>query len=99
MIPDYDKVIEFDAILEVNTHEFDAKIESESLEFDAKLDALLGALDIEYYDGDYVVTPRKVEQSLLTKEKRMRDDVTVLAINYSEVLNIGGGLTANIGYE
>lgn len=54
---------------------------------------------LPYYTGSYNVTPRKVEQILGTKNKSMRDDVTIDPINYSEVTNPQGGLTATIGYE
>ena len=58
-----------------------------------------GGAPLPYYEGSYQVRPRKVEQILETKNKSMSDDVTVEAINYSEVSNPQGGLTANIGYE
>ena len=51
------------------------------------------------YEGAYEVTPRKVEQVLETKDKSMTDNVTVFAIPYAEVSNLGGGLTATIGLE
>lgn len=51
------------------------------------------------YTGDYEVDPRKVSQTLETKNKSMTDDVTVNAIYYSEVTNQGGGYTAYIGME
>lgn len=51
------------------------------------------------YIGDYVVDPRKVAQTLETKNKSMTDDVTVNAIYYAETSNLGGGYTAYIGME
>ena len=51
------------------------------------------------YDGDYEVYPRKVAQTLDTENKFMAHDVTIDAINYSEVDNASGGRTVNIGYE
>lgn len=51
----------------------------------------------ETYDGDYTVTPRVFEQNLATKAKVMADNVTVLAIPYSEVSNSEGGKTVTIG--
>ena len=51
------------------------------------------------YSGPYEVIPRKVEQTLNTADKLLTDDVTVDAINYSEVDNLSGGKTVNIGYE
>ena len=51
------------------------------------------------YDGDYFVIPRKTEQTLDTENKFMAHDVTIDAINYSEVSNPAGGKTVNCGYE
>ena len=54
-----------------------------------------------YDDGgeSYVVTPKIVEQVLPTKNKSMREDMTINAIPYSEVPNPSGGQTVNIGFE
>lgn len=54
---------------------------------------------LPYYTGSYEVTPRKVEQVLGTKNKSMRDDVTINPITYSETTNPEGGKTVVIGYE
>lgn len=52
------------------------------------------------YEGEYVITPKPfTEQVLETKNKSMTDDVTVLEIPYSEVVNPQGGKTANIGFD
>ena len=59
----------------------------------------IGSGTLPPYEGSYVVTPRKVEQVLETNDKRMTDDVTVEAISYIEVGNMGGGVTATIGFE
>ena len=59
----------------------------------------IGSGTLPPYEGSYVVTPRKVEQVLETNDKRMTDDVTVEAISYIEVGNLGGGVTATIGFE
>lgn len=69
---------------------------------DLRLDVELvggGSGRLPYYTGDYVVDPRKVEQVLETKNKSMRDDVTVNPIFYAETSNLSGGLTAVIGLE
>ena len=58
-----------------------------------------GGTALPVYDGDYVVVPRKVEQVLETKNKSMRENVTINPINYLEVSNPQGGKTATIGYE
>lgn len=44
----------------------------------------------EVYDGEYVVTPKSVEQTLPTNEKYMEDDVTVKKIPYYETSNLYG---------
>lgn len=54
---------------------------------------------LPYYTGAYEVTPRKQEQVLGTKNKSMRDDVTINPITYSETTNPEGGKTVVIGYE
>jgi len=59
----------------------------------------IGSGTLPPYEGAYIVTPRKVEQVLETNDKRMTDDVTVEAISYIEVGNLGGGTTATIGFE
>lgn len=51
------------------------------------------------YTGTYVVDPRKVDQTLATKNKSMTDDVTVNAIYYAETANLSGGNTAYIGMD
>lgn len=59
----------------------------------------IGSGTLPPYEGEYIVTPRKVEQVLGTNDKRMTDDVTVEPISYIEVGNLGGGVTATIGFE
>lgn len=52
----------------------------------------------EIFDGDYTVKPQPYDsQTLDTKNKLMRDDVTVLAIPYFETSNLSDGLTVYIG--
>lgn len=46
--------------------------------------------DIPYYEGDYEVIPEVVSQTLETRNKIMRDDVTVREIPYYEVSNESG---------
>lgn len=48
------------------------------------------------YAGNYEVTPKTTEQILETKDKKMKDDVSVLAIPYFEVGNTDG-ITVIIG--
>ena len=52
----------------------------------------------EYYEGDYIVIPKAFEdQDLTTLRKYMTGDVLVKEIPYSEVSNLAGGITVNIG--
>lgn len=52
------------------------------------------------YDGDYTVTPKIYEATVLpTKEKTMREDVTVRKIPQFEVSNESGGITLIMGNE
>ena len=48
------------------------------------------------YTGAYDVTPKTVAQTLETKDKKMKDKVSVLAIPYFEVSNTDG-ITVIIG--
>lgn len=59
----------------------------------------IGTGTLPPYEGEYIVTPRKVDQILETNDKRMTDDVTIEAISYIEVGNLSGGTTATIGFE
>lgn len=52
-----------------------------------------------YYDGDYEVIPRVVEQVLPTSDKVMRTDLVIKDIPYSETTNPDGGTTVVIAYE
>lgn len=58
-----------------------------------------GSGRLPYYTGDTVVDPRKVDQTLATANKSMREDITVNAIYYAETANVGGGNTAYIGMD
>ena len=49
------------------------------------------------YDGEYVVTPEFDEQTLHTRGRSMRDDVTIHAIPISRTINPQGGRTVYIG--
>ena len=52
--------------------------------------------ELPIYDGDYVVTPKVVEQYLETDNRAMVDDVTILAIPFYETSNPAGGNTVFI---
>ena len=57
------------------------------------------APDIEYYKGDYAVTPKVTAQTLPTAQKTMGEDLVVLAIPFYNVSNSSGGNTIIIGNE
>lgn len=71
----------------------------------AGIEAELGAVQVSVmggtpYDGPYAVTPATYrEQVLATKNRSMREDVTVGKIPVYEVSNVTGGLTLTIGIE
>lgn len=53
--------------------------------------------DVEYYEGIYSVTPLADEQIILeTKNKNMRDNITVLEIPYYVTSNQSDGYTVII---
>ena len=53
--------------------------------------------DIPAYTGEYDVDPKFTAQKLATNGKKMRDDVTVEAIEVQRVSNTSGGRTVYIG--
>lgn len=56
-----------------------------------------GGSQLPFYNGDYVVSPKVKENVLLeTKNKSMKDNVTVLEVPYMEVHN-EKGTTLTIG--
>ena len=84
-------------------------VDGRVLHIDVDLDTSSQTIEVElegggkgilpYYDGVYKVDPRKVEQTLATENKSMRDDVVIHPIFYAETSNVSGGLTAVIGLE
>lgn len=51
------------------------------------------------YKGDYVVTPKIKTQVIPTKDKVLKDDMTVKSIPFFNVSNTSGGTTVYIGNE
>ena len=91
-------VLHLDIGFDDNTPLLDLELDSSSLNLDIELVGG-GSGRFPYYTGAYVVDPRKVAQTLDTKNKSMRDDVTINPIFYAETSNPSGGLTAVIGLE
>lgn len=75
---------------------------------DESLNICLGNIDQEIvntygklpdYEGQYKITPKVTEIVLPTKDRAMKDDVTIFQIPYAEVANEAGGNTVTIGLE
>lgn len=55
---------------------------------------------IDFFDGDYDVTPKAYEQTILeTKGLCMKDNVVILEVPYFETSNLQNGYTVYIGSE
>ena len=56
-----------------------------------KLQGIISAIEpVESYNGDYTITPKIDSQTMRTKNKKMEDNITVLAIPYYETSNLTG---------
>jgi len=92
-----DTDINIDVIPQSNI-EIPISVSHDSIEIPIEVE-MGGGTRLPNYDGTYVVTPRKVEQELETKNKSATSNVKVLSIPYEQVGNLGGGYTATIGLE
>ena len=52
---------------------------------------------VDVYDGEYTLTPETTDQVLLTKEKLLKENVTIKAVQKQIVENSAGGQTVTIG--
>ena len=52
---------------------------------------------VDVYDGEYTFTPETTDQVLLTKEKLLKENVTIKAVQKQIVENPAGGQTVTIG--
>lgn len=52
---------------------------------------------VDVYDGEYTLTPEATDQVLLTKEKLLKENVTIKAVQKQIVENPAGGQTITIG--
>ena len=52
---------------------------------------------VDVYDGEYTLTPETTDQVLLTKEKLLKENVTIKAVPKQIVDNLAGGQTVTIG--
>ena len=71
--------------------------QSEELLLD--LDMSGGGEKYKEYTGEYTVIPSLSEQTLETKQKLMKENLTVMEIPYFETSNNSGGTTVYIGKE
>lgn len=55
--------------------------------------------NVDYYDGDYTVTPKVEKQELATRQKLLTEDVKIKEIPFFEASNNEGGQTVFIGKE
>lgn len=53
--------------------------------------------DVEYYNGEYDVTPLITAQTLYTRDKMMNDNVRIDMIPTREIENSSGGVTFIVG--
>ena len=92
-----DKALYLDVSIQTERY-INIGVESNIKALDLTIDSSGGGY-LPYYEGEYIVEPRKVQQELETAQKSMRENVVVLPIYYSEVSNPMGGNTAFIGKE
>ena len=52
---------------------------------------------VDVYDGEYTLTPETTDQVLLTKEKLLKENVIIKAVQKQIVENPAGGQTVTIG--
>lgn len=70
---------------------------AETNNFEVSVEEGKGGVLVPPYEGDYVVTPSKDTQTLLTGNKKMLDNLTVKPIPVRTEKNQGGGTTVIIG--
>jgi hypothetical protein len=54
---------------------------------------------VDYYKGNYTVTPKVEKQELATRQKFLTENVKIKEIPFFEVSNLEGGQTVFIGKE
>lgn len=90
--------LQLDVQLNESSQDIGVSLADNTLSFDFTIEGDSSGR-LPYYTGEYTVNPRKVEQTLLTADKSMEENVIVNAIAYAEVSNPQGGSTVTIGYE
>ena len=68
-----------------------------NVQMQMSIGAAYSIVDGDWYDGEYDVTPMLTDQTLLTRDKLMRNNVTVREIPVTSTSNPYGGQTVVIG--
>lgn len=77
-------------------NEIDVELAEDILEIDFEFS---GGISKAPYEGEYEITPRIKEQILPTKDKYMKNNLTIYQTPFSVVSNPEGGQTVTIGLE
>lgn len=94
--------MKFDFNFVESTQSFDFNFSEDAKSFNAnfgQIQYLTEYVGGEPYDGEYVVTPKVVEQTLPTKDKVLVDDITIKEVPVYRVSNPSGGTTVYIAKE
>ena len=77
-----------DVQMDVSVETYDLGVASMSADLNIESPIVIGGSVLPAYAGEYIVTPKAYEdQTLATKNKRMKDNVTVKAVPYWETSN------------
>ena len=92
--------------LDVTFRELDKKLpvdfhtRNEQIKVDFEhLQVVSDNVGVDYYKGDYTVTPKVEKQELATRQKFLTENVKIKEIPLFEVSNLEGGQTVFIGKE
>lgn len=79
---------------------FNTKFQSDGESFSTDFGSFVdNGQNFPYYKGNYVVTPNRGDQELQTANQILKENITVIAIPFSQVSNMAGGLTFHIAKE
>jgi hypothetical protein len=83
--------------LEIEEDIFDLEIDSQ--EYDLEIDEIVEVINLEgdIFDGSYIYTPKFIQQIIETRNKTLKDNITLEAIEVARVSNTSGGKTVYIG--
>lgn len=91
---------------DVTFQEFDKKLNvdfrtrNEKIKVDFEhLQVVSDNVGVDYYKGNYTVTPKVEKQELATRQKFLTENVKIKEIPFFEVSNLEGGQTVFIGKE